>query len=251
MAYASKAGRARTSATRPQAHAICDRCGFRWNHADLSWNFDWRGAALQNTRILVCRRCLDKPQEQLRAIVLPSDPDPIINARIEPYACDEIDNMTLTPSTTNFQNGVKIPNATQMTTVSGSPMNRQPLGAPGPDIKISNSGIDQNSQMSPVAGLQWRQRVPFLSITVNQYTVTVTCSPTHGLSTGSQIAVIGLSDTRACGAFSVTVTSPVAFTYQIYDALPYASLVGPSVIMVTIDAGIPLGFGQIPQTGAA
>lgn len=89
MAYASQAGRARTSSSSPQAHAICDRCGFRHNHSSLHWQFDWAGAALVNKRLLVCNTCYDTPQEQLRAIVVPADPVPIINPRIEPFVQDE------------------------------------------------------------------------------------------------------------------------------------------------------------------
>ena len=81
MAYASKAGHARTSARNPQAHAFCDRCGGRYNHVDLSWQMDWAGASIINKRILVCRTCMDLPQTQLRSIVLPADPVPIMNPR--------------------------------------------------------------------------------------------------------------------------------------------------------------------------
>ena len=42
-----------------------------------------------NKRILVCRRCLDRPQQQLRAIVIPADPVPIKNPRTEPFLADE------------------------------------------------------------------------------------------------------------------------------------------------------------------
>ena len=89
MGYASQAGRARTDASNPQAHAICDRCGFRYNHVDLRWQFDWRGASLMNLRILVCDTCYDEPQQQLRAIVVPADPVPIENPRIEYFNADE------------------------------------------------------------------------------------------------------------------------------------------------------------------
>lgn len=53
----------------------------RWNRIDLSWQFDWRGAQLQNLRILVCRRCNDVPQEQLRSYSPPADPIPIRDPR--------------------------------------------------------------------------------------------------------------------------------------------------------------------------
>ena len=65
MSYASQAGRARTNPGSPDAHAICDRCGFRYNFKDLAFQFDWRGPTLKNLYILVCDECLDTPQEQL------------------------------------------------------------------------------------------------------------------------------------------------------------------------------------------
>lgn len=89
MGYASQSGRARTSATNPQAHAICDRCGFRYNHVNLKWQYDWAGASLINKRILVCNTCYDEPQEQLRAIVVPADPMPIINPRVQDFVTAE------------------------------------------------------------------------------------------------------------------------------------------------------------------
>lgn len=81
-------GRAQTSARWPRAHATCDRCGFRFNHDQLAWQFQWAGPKLQNLRILVCKTCMDVPQEQLRTIILPPDPVPIQNPRPEQYAPD-------------------------------------------------------------------------------------------------------------------------------------------------------------------
>ena len=80
-----RTGRAAVSQTRPEAHGICDRCQFRFLHRDLSWQMQWRGTQLQNIRLLVCDSCKDKPNEQLRTIVLPPDPIPIMNARPENY----------------------------------------------------------------------------------------------------------------------------------------------------------------------
>jgi len=75
--------RASVSRRRPRALAVCDRCGFQYNHDELQWQFQWAGPRLQNLRILVCRSCLDVPQEQLRTIVLPPDPVPVVNPRPE------------------------------------------------------------------------------------------------------------------------------------------------------------------------
>lgn len=76
-------GRASVDPRRPDAFAICDRCGFRYNKATLNWQFDWRGDKLQNLRILVCRPCYDIPQEQLRSYSPPADPLPVMNPRTD------------------------------------------------------------------------------------------------------------------------------------------------------------------------
>jgi hypothetical protein len=83
-AYPSGAiGRARVDPRNPVSFAICDRCGLRYNRTDLSWQFGWRGDKLQNLRILVCDRCNDIPNEQLRSYSPPADPLPVINPRPE------------------------------------------------------------------------------------------------------------------------------------------------------------------------
>lgn len=78
-------GRASINQTSPRALAVCDRCGFLFNHHQLQWDMQWAGPRIQNRRYLICRSCLDIPQEQLRTIVLPADPLPIANARPENY----------------------------------------------------------------------------------------------------------------------------------------------------------------------
>ena len=82
-------GRATVNPDAPSAWATCDRCGLNYNLRALNWQYDWRGATLQNLRLLVCGRCLDEPSPWLRSVVLPPDPAPIFNARPEPYAIDE------------------------------------------------------------------------------------------------------------------------------------------------------------------
>jgi hypothetical protein len=85
MSYASKLGKARINSRNPQAAAVCDRCGGVYNHVDLHFQHDWAGASMVNKQLLVCNNCMDKPQQQLRAIVLPADPVPIINPRPQQY----------------------------------------------------------------------------------------------------------------------------------------------------------------------
>lgn len=82
-------GRASVSTTNPVAFAVCDRCGVWRNRNQLFWQFQWSGVNLFNTQVLVCQRCADDPQPQLKTIVLPPDPPPVINARVEPFTIDE------------------------------------------------------------------------------------------------------------------------------------------------------------------
>ena len=109
-------GHVRVNSRLPAAAGICDRCGFAYNHKDLRWQYDWAGEKLINLKILVCWRCEDEFQEQLRARILTPDPLPIYNARPEPFArtgvnYDETDNFVsegLTPSIFMTEGGVNL-----------------------------------------------------------------------------------------------------------------------------------------------
>lgn len=144
MAYASKAGRARTSARSPQAHAICDRCGFRYNHVNLRWQYDWAGASLINRRILVCNICYDTPQEQLRAIVVPADPVPIINPRVPNYAQDASNTrVTSGQDTINQETGIPVPGGDVRITQDDNTRVTQQTGEP-PGGLNEEPGTDDN-----------------------------------------------------------------------------------------------------------
>ena len=79
-----------TNPRNPRAWGTCDRSGFITNHEKLCWQFDWRGTHIENLHILVCADMLDEPQRQLGVLILPPDPEPIMNARPEPYAMEEM-----------------------------------------------------------------------------------------------------------------------------------------------------------------
>ena len=79
-------GRARVSARSPRALGICQRCEFTYNLVDLRPVVQWAGVKLQTYDILVCSRCWDTPQEQLRTIIIPPDPMPVYNPRPERYS---------------------------------------------------------------------------------------------------------------------------------------------------------------------
>jgi hypothetical protein len=46
--------------------------------------FQWAANALFDTGLIVCRDCLDMPQDQFRALILPPDPVPRSNPRVSP-----------------------------------------------------------------------------------------------------------------------------------------------------------------------
>lgn len=66
---------------KPRPLASCDRCGFIYNRDQLRWQYDWAGLKEMNRGVLVCRKCMDTPQAQLRTIQIPIDPYPIYNPR--------------------------------------------------------------------------------------------------------------------------------------------------------------------------
>ena len=131
MGYASRAGRARISSRNPTAQAVCDRCGIWYSHSDLQFQFDWRGASIQNLRILVCSECLDVPQQQLRAIVLPADPDPIKNPRTQDFVAAETDyRVTSGQNTVDPVTGLPIPGGDTIVTQNNDTRVIQQTGEP-------------------------------------------------------------------------------------------------------------------------
>lgn len=88
-------GRSTIDGSDPRAQGRCDRCGFWYNLRDLKWQMQWSGTQVINTGLLVCPdRCLDDLQPQQKAIILPPDPLPVLNARPEPFGYDETDWLT-------------------------------------------------------------------------------------------------------------------------------------------------------------
>lgn len=155
MAYASQSGRARTSATTPQAHAICDRCGFRYNHVNLSWQYDWAGASMINKRILVCRTCYDDPQTQLRAIVVPADPMPIINPRIQDFVTAETSTrFTSGQNTVDFETDIPVPGGDVRITQEDNDRVIQQTGEP-PGGLNQEPGTDPNAPGNDDPGLPY------------------------------------------------------------------------------------------------
>lgn len=83
--------RAEVNADNPAGWATCDACGFVTNHNKLSWEQQYYGPTLRNTGFLLCEGCIEKskPAPFLQTIILPPDPLPLMNPRVEDYDADE------------------------------------------------------------------------------------------------------------------------------------------------------------------
>lgn len=76
---------------------------------DLQFQYAINGLTTINTGFRVCEPCVDNLNYQFQNIPLPADPQPVRNARPEPYMLDEVDYLStqdLVPITT--QNNVNI-----------------------------------------------------------------------------------------------------------------------------------------------
>lgn len=247
MAYASQSGRARTSAKSPQAFAVCQRCGIWYNRVDLQFQFQWRGASLINTFKLVCKPCLDIPQEQLRAIVLPADPVPIFYPSVEDFEQDETDyRAASTPTVIDPIVGIPIPSDELRVTLDCQNRTTYPFGRP--------VGLTQNAVMPYNGGVQRHYGVPLelLSVTSDgTTTVSVTCSAVHNLRQNEilsdQVSIAGLANPAADGFYSVNVITATAFTYSLYGSIPAQGLLTPTTRAVTCLVGLPLGYKRIPK----
>jgi hypothetical protein len=89
MSFRPKPKNASVDPSNPQAWFTSDRSGFIGNLRNAVWDRQWAGPSIINRRFLTLPHEYNVPNELLRTIVLPPDPEPIVNARIENYALDE------------------------------------------------------------------------------------------------------------------------------------------------------------------
>jgi len=241
MGYASRSGRARTSARNPRAFAICDRCALWYNHYQLKWQYDWAGASMINKRILVCNTCYDEPQDQLRAIVLPADPVPIINPRVEPYAWDEIDRRQVSGyNTTNANTGIPVQQGdTRVTTLANEATDNTRVTQQTGEAPY---GTNQLPGTDPNA-VSYR---PILAVGNVGGTIRLTVSDTNGFITDQRVIVNEVGGaTAANGSWVITVVNQTKIDLQgstfsgVYTSGGY----------IINDPSLPYGFDEIPRTG--
>jgi len=242
MGYASRSGRARTSSRNPQAFAICDRCAIWYNHVNLRWQYDWAGASLVNKRILVCNTCYDEPQQQLRAIIIPADPMPIVNPRVEPYAWDEVDRRQVSGNNTvNPQTGIPVQQGnTRVTTINTdvpdkTRVTQQTGEAPGG--KNQKPGTDPNA-------------VTYRTVTgaVNNGAglIRLVIATTNGMITGQHVTVQDVGGVSAAnGNWTIAVISNTQI--DLLGSTFAGSYTSDGYVIN--NPSLPYGFTEVPKTG--
>jgi hypothetical protein len=213
---------------------------------------------MSNIRLLVCHDCYDTPQQQLRAIVLPADPVPVDNPRIENFGAASEDARTVSGAiygnTTDPNTGLPVPgNVQRVTSDSGNATSNvrvtQEIGA---SSRINAfPSLDPNAVMPLVGSKAYGVKLPVTSMVANGTAViTVTCSTNHNLSTGDQVSIEGSSLSTTDGFYSITVTSSTQFTYSVATLITNGSaILSPMTIVKTALVGVPRDMDQIPQTG--
>lgn len=230
-------GRAKVSTRNPEAFAICDDCGFLFNHSELRWQMEWGGNKLINKRQLVCRRCNDIPNTQLRAIVLPADPIPIMNPRVQNYQAAVTDYRTTSgQNTVDPTTGIPIPGTTMRITENDDYRVTQQTGEP-PLGKNTLPGTDPNAITYRVISNAADNGSGLIRLTVNT---------TSGMITGQQVTVADVAGTtEANGNWSVTV---VSLTELDLDGSTFANAYVSDGYVVNNPA-LPYNFTEVPKTG--
>lgn len=242
MGYASRSGRARTSAKDPRAFAVCDRCGMWYNHHRLQWQYDWAGASLINKRILVCNTCYDQPQNQLRAIVVPADPTPIINPRTEPYAYDSSNTRQVSGyNTTNAATGIPVPGGDLRVTSSGGTQTSDPRVT-----QMTGEGSGGTNQLSGTDPNAVTYRTITNAANNGSGLIRLTVATTNGLITNQQVTVREVEGaTSANGNWTITVVNTTQIDLQ-SSSFSGSYTSGGYVIN---NPSLPYDFTEIPRTG--
>ena len=237
MGYASKQGRARINSSSPEAAGCCDRCGFIYPFRSLTFQYDWRGATLQNLRILVCRPCLDTPQEQLRAIVVPADPTPIVNARVQDFALASSDNrVTSGQNTIDPRTGIPVPGGNIRITQTNDIRSTQQTGE-APFGTNQLPGTNPNAVTYRTVSNAQNNGSGLIRLTINT---------SNGMITGQRVVIQEVGGVPANGNWAITVidTSNIDLQSSTFSGT-YTS--GGYVIN---NPSLPYGFAQVPRTGS-
>jgi hypothetical protein len=230
-------GRAKVSTRNPEAFAICDNCGFLYQHSELRWQLQWAGNKLVNLRQLVCRRCNDIPQTQLRAIVIPADPMPVMNPRVQNYQQASTDyRSTSGQNTVDPETGIPILGNTLRITENDDYRVTQQTGEP-PLGKNQLPGTDQNAVTYRIISNAVNNGSGLIRLTVNT---------TNGMITGQQVTVGDVfGTTEANGNWTIAVINLTQVDLQNSSFVNAYSSGG----YIANNPALPYNFTEIPKTG--
>ena len=230
-------GRAKVNARNPEAFAICDGCGFLYQHSELRFQLQWSGNKLVNLKQLVCRRCNDIPQTQLRAIVLPADPMPVLNPRVQNYQAASTDYRTTSgQNTVDPTTGIPIPGTTMRITENDDYRVTQQTGAPNGSLN-ELPGTDPNAVTYRVISSAADNGAGLIRLTVNT---------TSGMITGQQVTVGDVvGTTEANGNWTITV---ISLTEIDLVGSTFANAYSSGGYVVNNPA-LPYNNTEIPKTG--
>lgn len=234
-------GRASVSVSNPRAFGICDRCGFLYNHHKLQWQYDYRGAALVNIRILVCDSCTDVAQNQLRNIIIPADPTPIMNARIQDYVAAETDNRTISGQVLRPISATG--DGTTVTLTLNVPLSLAPI-AVGSNIVVAGmqpSGFNGTFTVTASSNTG-AYTVSYASSQRGPMVVAGYVATNIDPITGLQIPVV---ETRITENDDTRVTQMTGEPYFGKNQEPGTDPNAPG----DADPGLPYNFNEVPKTG--
>ena len=230
-------GRAKVSTRNPEAFGICDNCGFLYNFNELRWQMQWAGNKLVNLRQLVCRRCNDIPQTQLRAIIIPADPMPVMNPRPQNYQAANTDNRTTSgQDTVDPRTGIPIPGNTMRITEDDEYRVTQQTGAPNGSLN-ELPGTDPNAVT---------YRTISNAINNGSGRIRLTVNTTNGMITGQNVTIGDVvGTTEANGNWTITV---INLTTVDLDNSTFTNAYSSGGYIANNPA-LPYGFTGIPRTG--
>tara|TARA_R110000868_G_scaffold5086_1_gene31453 strand:+ start:1525 stop:2235 length:711 start_codon:yes stop_codon:yes gene_type:complete len=230
-------GRAKVNSRSPEAWGICDNCSFLYNLNELRWQMQWAGNKLVNLRQLVCRRCNDIPQTQLRAIIIPADPMPVMNPRPQNYQAASTDNRTTSgQNTVDPRTGIPIPGNTMRITEDDEYRVTQQTGAPNESLN-ELPGTDPNAVT---------YRTISNAIGNGSGRIRLTVNTTSGMITGQNVTIGDVvGTTEANGNWTITV---VNLTTVDLDNSTFTNAYSSGGYIVNNPA-LPYGFTEIPRTG--
>jgi hypothetical protein len=221
---------------------VCDRCALWYNHQNLKWQYDWAGASLINKRILVCDTCYDTPQNQLRAIVLPADPVPIINPRTEPYLWDSTDYRQVSGyNTVDPETGLPVQQGNiRVTSDDDLPTNDKRV------VQQTGAASGSNNQLPGTDPNAPNFRFVTNAVDSGNGEIRLTVGNTNGFITGQGVIANSISGvTVANGNWYITVVNQTQIDLN-GSTFSGSYTSGGYVIN---DPSVPRGFNEIPATG--